>query len=68
MELGGEFQVPPLLHETQHAHLPGIPLFVAAFIGEGISLDVSMTHLCQYIELCTSAGNGRSLQFSYTDL
>ena len=61
MVLGGEFQVLPLLYETRHAHLPVIPLFEAAFMGEGIHLDVSTTQLCQYIELCTSAGNSRSL-------
>ena len=42
--LGGEFQVQPLLSETQHARLSGIPLFVAASMGEGIHLDVSTTH------------------------
>ena len=40
MILGGKFQVPPLLYETLHAYLPGIPLFVAAFMGGGIHLDV----------------------------
>ena len=54
--------------ETLHAHLSGIPLFVAAFMGGGIPLDVSMTQPCQHIELCTSAGNSRSLQLSYTHL
>ena len=40
MVLGGKFQVPPLLYETEHAYLPGIPLFMAAFMGGGIHLDV----------------------------
>ena len=47
MVLGGEFQVPPLLYETRHVYLPVIPLFVAAFMREGIHLDVSTTHLYQ---------------------
>ena len=37
----GEFQVPPLLYETLHVYLPRIPLFVTAFMGGGIHLDVS---------------------------
>ena len=38
---------------TLHAHLSGIPLFVAAFMGGGIPLDVSTTHNVNNIELCT---------------
>ena len=46
-------QVPlPTLNETLHVHLPGIPLFVAAVMAEGIPLDESTTQPCQYIELC----------------
>ena len=40
MVLGGKLQVPPFLYETLHAHLPRIPLFVAAFMGGGIHFDV----------------------------
>ena len=39
--LGGEFLVPPLLYETLHAYLPGIPLFVTAFMRGEIHLDMS---------------------------
>ena len=66
--LGGEFQVLPLLYEILHAHNPGIPLFVDAFMREEIHLDASTTQLCQYVELCTLAGNSRSLQLSYNHL
>ena len=62
MVLGGKFQVPPLLYETLHAYLPGIPLFVAAFMRGGIHLDVSTTAY-QHIELCLQL---ETVQLSYT--
>ena len=36
--------------------------------GEQIPLHVSTTQPRQHIELCTSVGNSRSLQLSYTNL
>ena len=63
--LGGEFHVPPLLYEILHAHNPGIPLFVAAFMREEINPDVSTTQLFQYVELCTSAGNSHTCTTTY---